>query len=239
MTIVAVTMNVWENSTYPETRDGISHDWIRFLDQLGITPLLIPNSLANPAQQCQKTQVCGILLVGGNDVGPQANEKWPPSASVAQERDRAEHAIVQFGLEQGIPMIGVCRGMQFINTYFGGTLVRDLLTETEGETHVAMDHRLKIVDARFREILKVDMLTTNSFHDQGVTLETLAPCLKPIALSEAGVVEALYHPELPLLGMQWHPERPNPDPQTATALFSHWLGWCISYSQAKHPAGMV
>ena len=123
--------------------------------------------------------------------------------------------------------------MQFINTYFGGTLVRDVAACTKGEQHVATDHRLKIVDPSYRKRLWVDSLATNSFHDQGVTIGTLAPCLKAIALSEAGVVEGVYHPGRPVLAIQWHPERDNPDRQLAAELFRHWLGWCADYSSAK------
>jgi putative glutamine amidotransferase len=128
--------------------------------------------------------------------------------------------------------------MQFINIYFGGTLVRDVVAWTKGEQHVAVEHRLKIVDSSYGKRLSTDSFSTNSFHTQGVTLGSLAPCLEVIAVSDAEVVEGLYHPELPVLGIQWHPERVGPDPQCGTDLFRYWLDLCADYSKAKSAARM-
>ena len=50
----------------------------------------------------------------------------------------------------------------------------------------------------------------NSFHHYGVKIEDLSPALTPLAVAEDGVVEAIYHPKAPILGIQWHPERMNP-----------------------------
>lgn len=233
--IIAVSLSVLQKSAYPETCDSLSQDWVRFLIGLRVEPLLVPNGLADPAQYCRQMNVQGILLTSGNDIGPQPGEEWLPSGSVAQDRDRTEEALIQYSVSSGIPLMGICRGMQFTNTYFGGTLVRDLARWTQGEKHVASYHRVKIVDPSFRDRLGVDALSTNSFHNQGVTEETLAPGLKVIAKSDAGVVEALYHPELPLLGIQWHPERKNPDPRLGAALLHHWLDWCGDRSRVYLP----
>ena len=73
--IVAVSMRVVANSTYPETRDSISHDWIRFLYQLGVSPLLVPNILTKPIQYLQRIDVCGIILTSGNNISPHPNQE--------------------------------------------------------------------------------------------------------------------------------------------------------------------
>ena len=227
--MIAISINVLGKSTYPETCDALSHDWICFLDGLGMVPLLVPNVLADPVEYCQQMNVRGILLTSGNDVGPQPGEAWSPSGSVAQERDRTEAALLDYAVKGRISTMGVCRGMQFINMYFGGTLVRDVATWTNGEKHVAADHLLEIVDDTYRERLGAEVLSTNSFHNQGVTKGTLAPCLKAIAMSKAGVVEALYHPDLPVLGIQWHPERKGPDPRIGSELLRQWLQYCTNH----------
>jgi putative glutamine amidotransferase len=98
---------------------------------------------------------------------------------------------------------------------------------------------VEIVDPSYRDRLGVDAFSTNSFHNQGVTEETLAPDLRVIALSHAGVVEALYHPDLPVLGTQWHPERASPDPLVGAELFRVWLDWCADPSRARIPKAAV
>lgn len=224
--IIAVSLSVLEKSAYAETCDALSQDWIRFLDGLEVTPLLVPNSLNDPAEYCRRIRVSGVLLTSGNDLGPDPGEEWPGSNSVAEERDRTENALIHYAAESGTPVMGVCRGLQHLNAYFGGSLVRDLAAWSGSEHHVAVEHPVEIVDSRFRERLGTGSLTVNSFHNHGVTLETLAPSLKVIAASGEGVVEALYHPELPVLATQWHPERKNPDPELGSALFRQWLQWC-------------
>ena len=237
--IIAVSLSVLQKSSYPETCDALSQDWVRFLIGLRVTPLLVPNGLADPAQYCRQMNVQGVLLTSGNDIGLQPGEEWLPSGSVAQDRDQTEEALIQYSVSSGTPLMGICRGMQLTNTYFGGALVRDLARWTEGEKHVAAEHHVDIVDPGFRARLGVDALNTNSFHDQGVTLETLAPDLRVIARSRAGVVEALYHPDLPVLGTQWHPERASPDPVMGSELFRVWLNWCADPSRAGIPEAVV
>ena len=229
---IAVSMGVFREPKHGEARDALSHDWTGFLDQLEVSPVLVLNRLARPDQLCREMNVCGILLTSGNDVGRCPDEEWQPSDSVFEERDQTEYTLVRYAVENRVPLMGVCRGMQLINTYFGGTLIRDVALWTEGEKHVATDHRVRIVDPSYRQRLGVDSFFANSYHNHGVTPGTLADALKAIATSDAGVVEALHHPELRIMGMQWHPERVNPDPPTATRLFREWLGLCADFSRA-------
>ena len=147
--IIAVSQTVMEKTAYPEACDALSQDWIRFLDTLDVTPLMVPNSLKHPEEFCRRMGVDGVLLTSGNDLGPQPNEDWPPSDSVSSERDNTEDALIRFAVESGTPLMGVCRGMQHTNIYFGGTLVRDLEAATGGEMHVAVNHDVSIVDKRF------------------------------------------------------------------------------------------
>ena len=232
--IIAVSMHVLEKSSYPETCDALSHDWVRLLEPLGVTPLLVPNTLRNPAQYAEELQISGVLLTGGNDIGRQSGEPWSVSSDVAECRDRTERSLLDVALARQVPMLGVCRGMQFLNVYFGGTLVRDVAVWTHGEQHVAVQHRLTIIDADYRQQLGGrETFSTNSFHHHGVTLGTLAPRLKPIAVSSGQVVEALYHPTLPVLGLQWHPEREGPDQQVGATLIRQWLDWCAREAKSQ------
>lgn len=223
---IAVSLSVLEKSAYAETCEALSQDWVRFLDDSGITPILVPNTLEDPNKFCSGLQIDGILLTSGNDFGPLPAEDWPGSDSVSDDRDRTESTLVKFAIENSTPIMGICRGMQVINVYFGGSIVRDLQLATGGEKHVAVQHGVKIVDARFKSKIGTDELTINSYHNHGLTTDSLSPELKTIAVSKGGVVEALYHPNLPVIGTQWHPERPNIDKDGGSSLIQEWLKWC-------------
>lgn len=235
--IIAISMNVVQSSAYRECRDALSHDWIRFLDGLGVTALLVPNLLDDPVEYCRRVGVSGILLTSGNDVAPGPGEDWAASASIAPERDETEARLICHAAEERIPLFGVCRGMQIVNAYFGGSLERDLVAWTGGEQHVTSVHLVKVVDSGYRDALGVDSFPANSFHNHGVTSDSLGTGLRPIALSKAGVVEALYHENLPILGFQWHPERSSPDPAMGSKLFLQWLELCQARSGGREPAG--
>jgi putative glutamine amidotransferase len=118
----------------------------------------------------------------------------------------------------------VCRGMQLLNVHFGGRLVRNLDEVCERRnSHVASNHEIEIVDAGWRKRLKTKAVRTNSFHRQGVTLSTLSSQLRPFAVDANGIVEGLYHPDLPITGIQWHPERSNSASEVDDIVLRSWL----------------
>lgn len=219
--IVAVSMRVVENSTYPEIRDAISHDWVRLLDTLPVTPVFVPNVLSNPAAYLRDIGAKGLILTGGGDLGPLPDE--PNHKELTPDRDRTENELLTSAVDRGLPVLGVCRGLQVLNVHFGGGLVRDLSSTGQ---HVDIEHELEIVASPPWGNLGAKHLITNSFHSQGVCLSNLAPELKAFAMASGDVVEGLYHPDLPVLAVQWHPERPNPASKQDQALLQHWIAQC-------------
>ena len=118
--IVGVSLRVVEATGYVEPRDAISHDWIRFLALHGMTPLLIPNVLSAPVDYIERMNVSALLLSNGNSVGPlDDTERRLVGDDASVERDSTERALIDFAIESGMPLLGVCRGMQMIQTYFG------------------------------------------------------------------------------------------------------------------------
>lgn len=219
--IIAVSMRTVMNETYPETRDAISHDWIRALETFSITPVLVPNALANPAMFLRAIGARGLLLTGGEDIVALPGETRE-DAAMPSERDRTEKLLLDRALANRLPVFGVCRGLQMINAYFGGGIVRDL---SALGAHVNTQHPVEItapvgaLDAGKRAI-------TNSYHAQGVLVKGLAAELRAFALAHSGVVEGLYHPHYPLVAVQWHPERANPAADLDRALLQDWLRRC-------------
>jgi putative glutamine amidotransferase len=200
--IVLVSMRTADNPTYVERRDAISHDWSSLFGRLGIVPLLVPNALGDVTPYF-RFGASGLLLTGGDDLGP------PGEPTL---RDRTEMELVEGALARRMPIFAACRGLHVINRHFGGTVATTL-----PEKHVG-EHDVRLDDGQVRRI--------NSFHNQGVLESGLAPVLAPFAATAAGVIEAARHRQLPIIAVQWHPERPNPAASLDGELLRQWMAQC-------------
>ncbi len=211
---IGITMRVDNAVGYNEPRDCLAQDWWDYLQFISphVHWMALPN-IGNDIQNYVKEwDLDGFLFTGGNDVGS------------SQKRDETESNLLEMAVDQKIPVLGVCRGLQKLNVFFGGTLIYDL-TDTCGspESHVGRNHVVEIKNDTFRSLLKNDELNVNSYHRHAVTKPTLASGLKAFAFSQDGLVEGLYHPELPIVAIQWHPERKNPAQDADLSLINAWL----------------
>jgi len=161
------------------------------LNNLGIAPFLIPNTLDYKAYDylISKVEFCGLVLTGGNDLS-----SIRLGSNVSLERDMTENKLINHCIQNDLPILGVCRGMQVLVEYFGGTLIKV-------PNHVANRH---IVDV-YEPICS--SFEANSFHTISPNPDTLPNCLKVTAISRDGQIEALRHTSLPVQGVMWHPER--------------------------------
>lgn len=223
MRLFAVTMDVRDMR---RPADYLRQAYVRFLQEIGVTPLLVPNTLDDPQGYVTALRVEGLVLTGGGDVAParygQPNEG---SRGIAPERDETEWRLLDLALANRWPVLGICRGLQVLNLYLGGSLIQDLPAHNERFLpHDSDDpHPVRLVDAAVSALLNAESLLTNTYHHQGVTAAELAPDLIPFAVCADGVIEGVRHPELPLLAVQWHPERPTPSAQADRRLLSAFL----------------
>ncbi len=124
----------------------------------------------------------------------------------AKNRDETEKKLLVYALEKKIPVIGVCRGMQLINNYFGGKI------STDGSTiHLAKKHDIEITDENFSSLFKSSSFHVNTYHKNLIQTEGMGNGLKSFAIfNKDGSVEGFFHEKLSIIGVMWHPER-DPD----------------------------
>ena len=175
----------------------------------------------------------GLLLCGGGDLDPalygQENRGSQPPDPV---RDQAELALFQAFFQAGRPILGICRGMQLINVALGGTLIQDLpqpVLSFHGGTDHDRIHPIRAAEGSLLHRLYGPVFPVNSYHHQAV--DRLGAGLRATAWAESGFAEGLEHPSLPLLAVQFHPERlafahRRPDAVDGGLLLGRFLALC-------------
>lgn len=183
---IALTQRVVAAPGYAEQRDCLAQDWALRLDSWGMAPFPLPNCLRDAAAHLELVAPDLVILTGGDDLG------------ATPERDRFEHALVDAALAAGVPVLGVCRGMQLLNQRAGGHMAR-----VEG--HAGTAHLLTIAPA-WREFYG-ETVEANSFHGWAVPAAGLGAGLVSAAFDADGNVEAFWLTGRRAAGIMWHPER--------------------------------
>lgn len=191
----------------------------------GNVPVILPQTTDRDMVHQMMSRIDGLLLPGGgSDVDPAlfGAEPSPYIGEIVPARDAFEYMLLDEAVAAGKPVLGICRGIQVINVYFGGTLYQDLATEYL-PSHDATDspvllnhqrpdkewdvvHDIQVVpDSRLASLLGDVHLGVNSTHHQACA--RVAPGFRISATSPDGVIEAIESSQYPILGVQFHPER--------------------------------
>ena len=151
----------------------------------------------------------GLLLPGGWDVNPaRYGEENTACETVEDDLDAIQFETLAQFLAAGKPVLGICRGHQLLNVFFGGTLIQHL---PGAERHTALGegkdniHRVRSREGSFLQGIYGTECTVNSSHHQGIGIPGKG--LTAVMHSEDGVIEGVVHETLPVWGVQWHPER--------------------------------
>lgn len=204
--------------------------------QAGGVPVILPFTSDKDTLK-QAANICdGFLFTGGQDVNPNLyeEEKSLFCGPVCDMRDDMEKKIFDMARKDDKPVFGICRGIQFINVFYGGTLYQDLETDYTCEVEHHMEppydeycHSVDILSGTpLEKWLGCSHLKVNSYHHQAV--DRLAAELLPMAVSEDGLIEAVFHPEAKfIVGVQWHPEFMYKEDEASKRLFQVFVEACM------------
>lgn len=149
----------------------------------------------------------GLLLPGGGDIDPIFfNEVNQGSKNIDSALDVIQFELLDLFVKANKPVLGICKGLQIINVYFGGNVIQDLATATTHAWDEAdKTHSTYSIPNTFIFRLYGQSMTVNSAHHQGIG--HIGRHLSISQLAYDNVVEAIYHDTLPIIAVQWHPER--------------------------------
>jgi putative glutamine amidotransferase len=236
---IVVTVAASATSADPARAEQKNRLYAEALRRHGGEPVLIDTATPPEARAEALEGMAGLLLSGGADVDPARYDHGIAGSQATEPaRDQLEEEAWSAAQRRSLPVLGICRGMQAINVFSGGSLLQDLpghLGRTFGSGPPAT-HPLRLVPGtRLARILsptnvRGGVLTVNSYHHQAVRPGDLAPGLLASAYAPSAIgqlVEGLESTEGQLvIGVQCHPERRETTPAAFDRLFGVFVDAC-------------
>ncbi len=188
---------------------------VKYVSRFGAIPVMVLEQETDGAMARLAATLDGLLLTGGADVCPKSygqddyDERWPGD----YRRDQQELALTQAMVDAGKPVLGVCRGHQMINVFFGGTLHQDNVeggatdrVHRDSQQYDHLQHEVDVVaDTELSRLYGAGRHRINSIHHQSV--KDLGKGLTISARSDDGLVEGIeWFDGGWVMGVQWHPE---------------------------------
>lgn len=186
--------------------------------QAGGVPVIVPHNLDEESLRALFDRLDGMLLSGGGDIDPASfgEAAHPATCEIEPDRDRVELALARRVVEQDMPFLAICRGIQVLNVALGGSLVQDIPSQVQDALPHSFDrqttprnylaHPVKIdPGSQLAQVMQLDVAQTNSWHHQAI--KQVAAGLQVTAVTPDGVIEAVEVPGRRFaIGVQWHPE---------------------------------
>ena len=202
------------------------------IKKAGGIPVILPYGATKEELEQLNSMMDGYLFTGGNDVNPTLYKakKKDCCGLINPIRDEMEKNLYEIAKRDDKAILGICRGIQIINVLEGGSLYQDLESDHPSKVIHKMEgnydkksHSVYVFhDSPLRNLVQVDSLGVNSLHHQAV--RRIASSLKSMAVSEDGLVEAIYHPKMKFMwAVQWHPEYMLNDENTSIKIFKAFV----------------
>ncbi len=209
----------------------MTHKYIMPLVEIsGCVPLLVPTCCGTADLEQYLDLADGVYLSGaGSNIDPAlyGQENLTPEKQQDRDRDLFDLPLIKGALARGLPILGICRGMQEITVALGGDIHQKVYNEPGYDDHredaddpvdeqYGPSHQIKLLPGSwFAELMGEEQIPVNSLHGQGIN--RLGNGLEPLAHAEDGLIEALHAPALSpfLRAVQWHPEwKANENPHS-------------------------
>lgn len=180
--------------------DYLNYNYLLYFNRFCFELAYIPNDPYTIQKRLNGESWDGFVLSGENDVQV-AFFTADKNEMMSYRREYCESKIVNFGIKHNLPILGICRGLHFINLFFKGSLG---IVQSRG--HVNCDHEVLFCNEGLK-FPKQQLGFVNSFHNYGVLKRDLGRELCFFAVSQDDVVEGLFHVSHRIIAVQWHPER--------------------------------
>uniref|UniRef100_A0A6M3LP46 Putative peptidase n=1 Tax=viral metagenome TaxID=1070528 RepID=A0A6M3LP46_9ZZZZ len=187
---------------------GCTIPYLAYISNFGIPRIIMP-------EEDIVEDLDLLIIPGGPDVDSLRYKAIPGYYNSRSDpmKEYFDTRILPGYIEAGVPVFGVCRGLQSICVLMGATLVQNMSHETSIENRGDLVHEIEITDLVIRNIIK-SKVRVNSMHHQCVSSHNLPECLEPIGIYKGRnpCIEVIRHRELPVYGVQYHPEELIHDP---------------------------
>lgn len=213
----------------------VNYTYVRALEAAGALPIIIPNLNNIEDSEDIINKLDGILFTGGEDISPLLYNEEPlkETQNITYGRDKMEMELLKAAYAKKIPILGICRGLQMINTFLGGTLYQDIVSQVEDANgHLStLDltqgyHSVDLIkDSKFFDIIQEKSIAVNSQHHQSI--KDLGRDLKINCRAKDGVIEGVETTQEDrfLLALQFHAEVMIGD-EKFLKIFNHFVDEC-------------
>lgn len=222
--------------SYDQDMIMATNDYAKSIERAGGIPVILPCTQDEQMIKDYVSRVDALLFCGGEDIHPiYFNQPMKKGLGmISPLRDAFEWMLLKEGLFQNKPILGICRGLQLINVFYGGTLIQDLdqmdiTTIDHNRAHVPKYlacHEVEIyVNTHLYDMVQKGKIQVNSRHHQSI--DVLGENLVVSSKALDGIIEGIEDPDRAfMMAVQWHPEMMSENDPIQRAIFNGFIRHC-------------